>query len=82
MNSRAGLLVRGVVYMQKKLNMLSSPGGRIAVSLLLIILALVALKFAIPRAEEVLIGALAALWPLLSGRDNGPSEPKGGWTKS
>jgi hypothetical protein len=39
--------------MQKKLNMLSSPGGRIAVSLLLIILALVALKFAIPRAEEV-----------------------------
>ena len=52
--------------------MLSSHGGRIAVSIFLIMLALVALKLAVPRAEEVLIGALAVLWPLLGARDQGP----------
>lgn len=58
--------------MQKALRLLNTPGGHIVVLLFLIVLGLVAIKLRVPRGEEIMIGALAALWPLLTGQSGPP----------
>jgi hypothetical protein len=51
--------------MYKVLRLLDTPSGHIVVLLFLVVLGLLAMKLQVPRAEEIMIGALAALWPLL-----------------
>jgi hypothetical protein len=58
------------------LRYLDTPGGHILVLVFLIALGLIAISLEIQRAENILIGALAALWPLLS-RNSKKYKPDG-----
>ena len=51
--------------MRKWMEAVNTPGGHIVVLLFVIVIGIVALKMGIPRGDEILIGALAVMWPLL-----------------
>lgn len=58
--------------MRDLLTNLNSPGGHIVILIFLICLSLFCMQIGIAKAGDVLVGALAALWPLVTRR--GPNQ--------
>jgi hypothetical protein len=61
---------------RKLLDNLNSGGGHIVVLIFLICLSLFCMQIGIAKAGDILVGALAALWPLVSSRRGLNLDPK------